>query len=271
MAGYEPGHTPRADRSVRGPAGRGSGYPPGYGTGASYQDPPDYGYGYGEAPPRPPGDRYQRPSPHRPPGGTRRRDATGGADGNERLTALTGAALLILLAAEGVTILAIHQLLTLHFFIGMLLVGPVLLKAGSTVYRFVRYYTGEPGYRRKGPPNPLLRLLGPFVLGLSLLVVGSGVMLAVTGPGTRIWVFAHKASFVLWFMAMGVHVLAYIWRLPGLISGDLVVTARDRAVGVLGGRRARLLLLAASLVCGLLLALATYRQAGAWAGFGGDG
>jgi hypothetical protein len=89
---------------------------------------------------------------------------SGGAEGNERLTALTGTVLLALLAAEGVTILSVGRLLTPHFFIGMLLIGPVALKAGSTVYRFVRYYTGSAPYRRKGPPAPLLRLLGPLLI-----------------------------------------------------------------------------------------------------------
>lgn len=77
-------------------------------------------------------------------------DSTGRGEGNERLTAMTGAVLLVLLAAEGATILRIHQLLTVHFFIGMLLIGPVLLKMGSTGYRFVRYYTGSAEYVRKG-------------------------------------------------------------------------------------------------------------------------
>ena len=93
-----------------------------------------------------------------------RLDRTGGATGNERLTAATGAVLLVLFAAEGFTILSIHQLITLHFFLGMLLIGPVLLKAGAVCYRFVRYYTGAAEYRRKGPPAPLLRVLGPVVL-----------------------------------------------------------------------------------------------------------
>jgi len=84
---------------------------------------------------------------------SRRRDTTGGADGNERLTAATGAVLLVLFAAEGVTILAVRQLLTLHFFLGMLLIGPVLLKASATIYRFVRYYAGAPdsGARARPP------------------------------------------------------------------------------------------------------------------------
>jgi hypothetical protein len=52
---------------------------------------------------------------------------SGGPEGNERLTAMTGAVLLILLAVEGYTILRIGRLLTLHVFLGMLLLGPVTL------------------------------------------------------------------------------------------------------------------------------------------------
>ncbi|MGE5135933.1 MAG: hypothetical protein ACM32E_23865 [Gemmatimonadota bacterium] len=278
--GYrDPGH--RGEPGYRGGGHREAGYPdagyryrddrdgwPGSGQGQDYRD--DYAARRGPGPDRYAGGRdaldggWAR-------GRGRRRDTTGGADGNERLTALTGALLLGLLAAEGVTILAVHQLLTLHFFIGMLLVGPVLLKAGSTGYRFARYYAGAAGYRRKGPPAPLLRLLGPFVLGLSLAVIGTGIMLAVTGPSGQLWIFLHKASFVLWFGAMSIHVLAYIWRLPRLVTGDLAVRAGARARDVLAGRPARWGLLAASILLGLVLALLTYHTAGAWAGFSGGG
>ena len=102
--------------------------------------------------------------------------------GNERLTVITGAVLLILLAVECYTILRIGRLLTLHVFLGMLLLGPVALKAGSVLYRFARYYTGSEPYRRKGPPALLLRVLGPVIMLLTALVFGSGIMLAVTGP-----------------------------------------------------------------------------------------
>ena len=202
--------------------------------------------------------------------GTRhRRDPTGGAQGNERLTALVGMLLLVLFAAEGVTILSIRRLLTLHFFLGMLLIGPVALKACSTIYRFLRYYTGAAEYRRKGPPAPLLRLLGPAVLLTSVAVIGTGVMLALTGPGGGIWLFLHKASFVLWFAVMTVHVLTYLWRLPRLVRGDLASRASRRASEVLAGRAARWLLLTASVLTGLLLAVLTIHQAGAWTGFFG--
>ena len=216
----------------------------------------------------------------------------GGAEGNERLTVLTGAVLLVLLAAEGITILRLGQLLTLHFFIGMLLIGPVALKAGSVTYRFYRYYTGNGPYRRKGPPAPLLRLLGPCIMLLTAGVFGSGIMLALVGPaGRQPWLFLHKASFILWFGAMFIHVLAYLPRLPRLLyaeargvdrpqadgrgyyGGRPVTRPVTRAAQVLGGRGVRLSLLIASLVAGLAIALLTVHLAGAWEGparfFGG--
>ncbi len=195
-----------------------------------------------------------------------RRDTTGGADGNERLTAAAGAVLLVLFAAEGVTILAVRQLLTLHFFLGMLLIGPVMLKASSTIYRFARYYTGTPDYRRKGPPALPLRLLGPFVLATSFAVIGTGVVLGYAGRSPGLWLFAHKAAFVLWFAVMTIHVLAYIWRLPRLLAGDLRSRGGYRAREVLAGRRARWLLLTASVLTGVLLAVLTFHQAEAWLG-----
>src|ERR1700737_2831710 len=74
----------------------------------------------------------------------------GGTDGNEQLTAATGVLLIALLAVLGVTIVLIGQLIAVHLFLGLLLIGPVLLKMASTGYRFVRYYTQNPPYREKG-------------------------------------------------------------------------------------------------------------------------
>ena len=64
----------------------------------------------------------------------------GGTEGNRRLTAATAAVLLVLLAAEGATLLAMDSLLSVHMFLGMLLIPPVALKLASTGYRFARYY-----------------------------------------------------------------------------------------------------------------------------------
>jgi hypothetical protein len=90
-------------------------------------------------------------------------------------------------------------------------------------------------------------------------------MLALIGP-SGMWLFLHKASFVLWLGAMTVHVLAYVWRLPRLASGDLASRAGRRASEVLAGRAARWLLLTASVLTGLLLAVLTVHGMGAWTG-----
>jgi hypothetical protein len=187
---------------------------------------------------------------------------TDGADGvasNERLTALTGVVLLIGFAVEGVTILRIGRLLTLHFFLGLMLIGPVALKTCSTTYRIARYYTGAAPYVRRGPPPILLRLLGPLVIATSLAVLGTGVALAFTGPDNDSWLFLHKASFVLWFGAMALHVLAHIWRLPRiLLSPD-----HSPVAGLTGGV-VRWLLVAVSLAGGLIIALLAVHLAGPW-------
>src|SRR5947209_19688083 len=102
---------------------------------------------------------------------------TGGVAGNARLTGAVAVALLVLLAAEGVTIPFIGQLLGPHMFIGLLLIPPVALKLASTGYRFARYYTGNETYVRKGPPPVLLRMLAPGVVLTTLAVFGTGVAL----------------------------------------------------------------------------------------------
>ena len=144
----------------------------------------------------------------------------GGPEGNERLTAMTGAVLLVLLLVECYTILRIGRLLTLHVFLGMLLLGPVALKAGSVLYRFARYYTGSEPYRRKGPPMLLLRVIDPVIMLLTACVFGSGIMLAVTGPGGGPWLTVHRISFIAWAFFITIHVLAYVWRLPRLLAAE---------------------------------------------------
>jgi hypothetical protein len=181
-------------------------------------------------------------------------------EGNEQLTALTGTVLLAGFAVEGMTLLALGRLLTLHMFLGVLLIGPVLLKICSTGYRFIRYYTGSEPYVRKGPPAPIPRLLGPVVILTSLAVLGTGVALALAGPGNGPWLFLHKASFVLWFCAMTVHVLTYAWRLPRILLG----APGGRARAVPAGNGIRWLAVGVSLAGGLVIALLAMRLATPW-------
>jgi hypothetical protein len=198
---------------------------------------------------------------------------SGGAEGNERMTAMTGAVLLILLIVECCTILQIGHYLTLHVFLGMLLLGPVALKATSVIYRFARYYTGSAPYRRKGPPALLLRLIGPIIVLLTACVFGSGIMLTATGssygPPTG-WLEVHRLSFIAWLFFVVIHVLAYVPRLPRLLAAEARGISGpggrhpSRAMQVLGGRGTRLTLLIASLLGGLVIALLTIHLVGRW-------
>ena len=183
-----------------------------------------------------------------------------GPDGNERLTAASGAVLLLLLAAEGGTILSIGQLLSPHVFIGMLLIPPVALKLASTGWRFARYYRGTREYREKGPPLLPLRLLAPVVVASTVAVFATGVALLVLGPSGRGLVLTlHKASFIVWIAATGVHVLAYVWRVPRLAFADW----RPGASAV-SGAPARRLLIGGAVAAGAILAVTTVQYASPW-------
>jgi len=187
-----------------------------------------------------------------------RRRRLGGVLGNERLTAATAAVLLVLLAIEGVTVLSVRQLLSLHVFVGMLLVPPVVLKLGSTGYRFVRYYTGNRAYREQGPPRFVLRLVAPFVVASTVALFGTGIALIALGPGTRFVLPLHKASFVVWFGAMSIHVLGHLAKLPRLLVAELRARSRVDGFGIRAG------LVVSSLVLGTGLALSTLELAEPW-------
>jgi hypothetical protein len=190
------------------------------------------------------------------------RRRSGGPDGNERLTAAAAAVLFLLLAAEGVTIVLLRPLFSAHVFIGMLLIPPVALKLGSTGWRFMRYYRSDPEYRRKGPPLLPLRLLAPLVVASTVGVFATGVALLVVGPAGGIVLGLHKASFAVWLVATGIHVLAYLRRIPALAAADW--RPGRAATGGVGGSLSRRLLLAGTLVAGAILAIATVRYAQPW-------
>src|SRR3954469_13445077 len=85
-----------------------------------------------------------------------RRDRFGGTEGNELLTSAIAVVLTGLLGAEGITVVNMRGLVSVHMFIGLVLIPPVLLKLASTGYRFARYYGGGRGYSVKGARPPLL-------------------------------------------------------------------------------------------------------------------
>ncbi len=214
----------------------------------------------------------------------------GGSEGNERLTVWAGVVLVVLLAVIGLTLLHLRTtLLWVHLFVGLLLLGPVLVKLGSTGYRFVRYYAHNPRYRRKGPPPAYLRLIAPMVVFTTVTVFASGVALLLAGPSSRGTLLPiHKVSFFFWLAFTGVHVLGHLPEVQrtlaggrdrskigqrgavfagaqGRVGGDRTAPGYDSALHDLrAGRAGRAVTLGAGFVLGLILALALIPQFGPW-------
>lgn len=187
------------------------------------------------------------------------RDA--GVEGNLRLTASLAFTLLILLAIEGMTILAIGTLLSVHIFVGFLLVPPVILKIGSTGYRFIRYYTRNPAYRRRGAPEPILRLLGPVVVVSTVVLLASGIGALLSPPSLRLqFLSLHIESFVIWFLAMSLHVIAHLMETFDVLPRDWSGRRKD----VLPGGVVRRWTIAGSLVVGVILGSSMLGQVQPW-------
>jgi hypothetical protein len=126
-----------------------------------------------------------------------RQSGSAGTEGNEILTSAAAVVLVCLLAAEGITIVHMRGLLSAHMFIGLVLIGPVLLKLGSTGYRMVRYYSGSRPYRVKGPPALPLRALAPVLVASTIAVLASGVLLLAAGHKSSTLVTIHEVSCVV--------------------------------------------------------------------------
>ncbi|SRR6266404_6111605 len=176
-----------------------------------------------------------------------------GPIGNERLTSSTGLVLLVLLAVETLTTLALGTYLNVHLFLGLLLLPPVALKLASTGWRFVRYYAGSKPYRLAGPPRLALRMFAPLLVASTLALFGTGVAMIVVGRRGGELRTLHTFSFIAWGVLTAVHVLAYLAR----VFRDGVADWRRHALDVVAGAGSRRALLVGTVIAGMVLALAT--------------
>jgi hypothetical protein len=145
-----------------------------------------------------------------------RRRFAGGSSANEQLTAIVAALLVPLLLAEGATLLNVRSLLTVHAFVGMLLIPVVVVKLASAGWRMVRYYAGSEEYVLRGPPQVLIRVVvAPVLVASTVVLFATGVALLALDQTHGTLVGLHKASFVVWAGAFGLHFLTRIgllWR-----------------------------------------------------------
>jgi len=170
---------------------------------------------------------------------------------NERLTALNGALLFVLLAAMAITVLFIRPLLPVHYLVGILLIPPVALKLFSTGYRFVRYYRSDAAFRLAGAPPLLLRfVVAPALVVSTVAVFGTGLELWAFGLRFgSVWIEAHTVTAVVFMFAVTAHAWSHIRR-----SAEAVVSE----VPAPGSKRA---MIAAGLVLGGVLAVASLTYA----------
>jgi hypothetical protein len=174
----------------------------------------------------------------------------GGSPGNEQLTAVVAAVLLVLLLVEGATLLRIRSLLTVHAYVGMLLIPILALKLASTGWRMLRYYRHAEEYVQRGPPSVVLRIfVAPVIILSTFVLFATGVALLAAGETEGTVVGLHKASFIVWVGATSLHVLAHARKLPRLLRAHIPGTA------------VRLSLLAGVVACGVLLATMTFPAA----------
>jgi hypothetical protein len=187
---------------------------------------------------------------------------SGGVRGNELLTSAVAVLLLMLLAAEGVTVLELGHLVDEHMFIGLVLIPPVLLKLASAGYRFVRYYTGSRAYTAKGTPRLPLRVLAPVLVTATIALFTSGVLMLAAGDKSRSLLQIHQLSAIVWVTVFAVHVLAYSPRVVRSLKSALHAT-RENAVP---GAGVRGLLVASAIGGGAALAVALLPVIQRWHG-----
>jgi hypothetical protein len=196
---------------------------------------------------------------------------TAGPAGNAQLTAWTGLLLLTLAVVELVTLIDVRGLLSWHVVVGVLLAAVAALKIASAGWRFLRYYGHHRPYRQAGPPPLLLRILGPFVVLGTVAVLTTGLWLIAVGPesgrrslatllGQRVDLLSlHQASFIVFAVAAGLHLLARF--VPAVV---LATERGHRDDGRLRGRGPRIAVLVAALVAGALAAALILPAAAPW-------
>ena len=171
----------------------------------------------------------------------------GGSRGNEVLTSINASILVLLIGVQLVTVLALESMIRVHLFIGVVLLGPVALKLASTGYRFVRYYSGAREYREKGPPPLLLRALAPVFVAATVGLFATGLVMLFGAGGEGAARDLHVASFWIWIVCLGIHVLFNARQVIGNLR-----SARLR----IAGAEMRAMLVLGSILGGVMLALA---------------
>ncbi len=108
-----------------------------------------------------------------------------------------------------------------------------------------------------------MRVIAPFLVATTVIVLASGVALLAGGTSARDTFFPiHKISFIVWLGFVGLHILGHLPSLPRALRGDYAT--RAGMPGHVSGRGARAITLAGALAAGLVLAIVLIPDFAAW-------
>ncbi|MCA1695392.1 MAG: molybdopterin-dependent oxidoreductase [Actinobacteria bacterium] len=201
----------------------------------------------------------------------------GGVSGNRRLTAGTGTVMHTLLwvqiASAGFFALETFNVVLpsgpwhtvirpVHFFVGFLLAPLIVIKIGSTNYKFVRYYLRDRRYRAAGAPGLFARALAPVLMGSVIVLFVSGwEMWSFTNAWEIAWIPVHVISAMVFTIALVAHVALHVREAHREAARDMAGAPPDDPAGSGSewhrGLIARRTLLAGGLGAGLALAVST--------------
>jgi hypothetical protein len=160
----------------------------------------------------------------------------------------------------GTVLLGVHTFMSLHVFVGLALIPPVLLKLASTGWRFARYYTRKDAYVEHGAPQIAMRLLAPLFVAATVVLFSSGVAMGILhGHALVVARRLHGPTSVIWIVLFAIHALVYLKR--ALIGSRQEIIAAGRSVQ---GRGVRGYLIAATVVSGLIIGAATVPAQHRW-------
>src|SRR5205814_3576501 len=113
----------------------------------------------------------------------------------------------------------------------------VAAKLGSAGWRLARYYRGAEEYVLRGPPHIALKVVvAPILVASTIVLFATGVALLVVDQTHGTLVGLHKASFVVWAGAFGLHVLTRLPTMLRALRGRLsAIVATAAALSVAAG------------------------------------
>src|SRR5436305_1655094 len=117
-------------------------------------------------------------------------------------------------------------------------------------------------FGRRGPPRLALRGMAPLLIATTLVVIGSGIGLVVTGPRSAGPLPPlHGFSVLVWLPLIAIHTFAHIRRVPRLVADDW---SKSSGRSLAPGRGRRLGMNFGALMLGALAAILVLPVAPPW-------